>query len=100
MEVLEESPQSVSFKVTKCPIYEAAQMMGVDAETIENLCRSGPIRFMDAMTKQLNPNFHLSRQGHLALHFLLLPVLISTYKGFFVVLKPLISMKSHMMKAC
>ena len=62
MEVVEESPQKISFKVGKCPIYEAAQMMGVDAETIETLCRSGPVKFMDAMTKQLNPNFSYQLQ--------------------------------------
>lgn len=62
MEVVEESPQRVSFKVSKCPIYEAAQMMGVEPETIEALCRSGPVRFMDAMTKQLNPNFSYQLQ--------------------------------------
>jgi hypothetical protein len=62
MEVLEENPQSVVFKVSKCPIYEAAQMMGVDAETIETLCRSGPVRFMDAVTKQLNPNYSYQLQ--------------------------------------
>ena len=56
VEVIEESPQSTTFKVGKCPIYESAQMMGMDAETIETLCRSGPLRFLDAMTKQLNPN--------------------------------------------
>ena len=57
MEVVDEDPQRISFKVSKCPIYEAAQMMGVDAKTIETLCRNGPVRFMDTMTKQLNPNF-------------------------------------------
>jgi hypothetical protein len=62
MEVVEESPQSVVFKVSKCPIYEAAQMMGVDAEAIEALCRSGPVRFMDAVTKQLNPNYSYQLQ--------------------------------------
>jgi hypothetical protein len=62
MEVIEESPKSVVFKVGKCPIYEAAQMMGVDEETIETLCRSGPVRFMDTVTKQLNPNFSYQLQ--------------------------------------
>ncbi len=62
MEVLEESPQSVVFKVGKCPIYEAAQMMGVDAETIETLYRNGPVVFMDAMTKQLYTNFNYKLQ--------------------------------------
>jgi hypothetical protein len=36
--------------------------MGVDAETIETLCRSGPVRFMDAVTKQLNPNYSYQLQ--------------------------------------
>ena len=30
--------------------------MGMDAETIENLCHSGPLRALDAMVKQLNPS--------------------------------------------
>jgi hypothetical protein len=62
MEVVEESPQSIAFKVGKCPIYESAQMMGMDAETIETLCRSGPLKFLDAMTKQLNPNLSYKLQ--------------------------------------
>ena len=62
MEVVEESPKSVVFKVGKCPIYEAAQMMGMDEETIETLCRNGAIRFMDTVTKQLNPNFSYQLQ--------------------------------------
>jgi hypothetical protein len=62
MEVIEASPQRVSFKVSKCPIYEAAQTLGLDAETIETLCRCGPVRFMDAMIKQLNPDFSYQLQ--------------------------------------
>ena len=62
MEVLEESPKKISFKASKCPIYEAAQMMGVDPETIETLCRKGPVKFMDTMTKQLNPNLSYQLQ--------------------------------------
>ena len=62
VEVVEESPQSIALKVGKCPIYESAQMMGMDAETIETMCRSGPIRFLDAMTKQLNPNLSYKLQ--------------------------------------
>ena len=63
MEAVAENPQSILLKVSKCPIYEAAQMMGLDSETIETLCRTGPVRFMDTMTKQFNPNFsyHLQR---------------------------------------
>jgi len=56
MEVIEESPQMIVTKVGKCPIYTAAQMLGMDGKAIENLCRSGAARFMDTVTKQLNPN--------------------------------------------
>lgn len=55
MEALEESPQRVVIKVGRCPLYEAAQVVGMDAKTIETLCRAGALRFMDAVTKQLNP---------------------------------------------
>jgi hypothetical protein len=55
-EVIEESPQRVVFKVGRCPVYEAAQALGMDAEAIEASCRAGSIRFMEAMAKQLNPN--------------------------------------------
>ena len=55
-EVTEESPQEVVVKVGKCPIFEAAQLMGQDVQTSEAACRVGAIRFMDTMVKQLNPN--------------------------------------------
>ena len=55
-EVIQESPQEVVSKVGRCPLYEAAQLLGLDAETIEGLCRAGALKFMDAMVKQLNPN--------------------------------------------
>lgn len=55
-EVVEESPQRVVYKESKCPIYEAAQMLGLDAKAIETLCHSGPERLMDTAVKQLNPN--------------------------------------------
>ena len=54
-EVVEESPQGVKLKVGRCPVYEAAQELGMDAEAIEASCRATSIRFMDAVTKQLNP---------------------------------------------
>ena len=57
-EVIEESPHEVSFKVGMCPLYDAAHMLGLDAETIETLCRAGAIRDMDSMVKQLNPNLN------------------------------------------
>jgi len=52
-EVIEESPQKAVRKGGRCSIYEAAQMLGMDAKSI---CRAGPLRFMDAVAKQLNPN--------------------------------------------
>lgn len=57
-EVIEESPQKVSFKIGRCPLYEATQVLGLDAETIEHLCRAGPVRNMDSMVKQLSPNLN------------------------------------------
>ncbi len=57
-EVIVESPQKVSFKVVRCPLYEAAQAVGLEDEIIEALCRAGPVRNMDSMVKQLNPNFN------------------------------------------
>lgn len=55
-EVVEESPQEVVVKLGKCPLYSAAQMLGLDAKTIETMCRSGSARLMDTTIKQLNPN--------------------------------------------
>ena len=55
-DVIEESPQRAWTKVGRCPVYESAQALGMDAEAIETSCRAGPIRFMDAIAKQLNPN--------------------------------------------
>jgi hypothetical protein len=55
-EVIEESPQRVVFKVGRCPVYEAAQALGMDAEAIEANCRATSIRYMEAMARQLNPN--------------------------------------------
>ena len=54
-EVIEESPKKVSFKALSCPLYEAAQTVGLEDELIEALCRAGPVRNMDSMVKQLNP---------------------------------------------
>jgi len=57
-EVMEESPQRVVLKTGRCPIYEAAQMVGMDHETIEAMCRTSSLRFMDAVVKQLNPGLN------------------------------------------
>jgi len=52
-EILKESDEKVSLKVGKCPVYEAAKMMGLDAE---QLCRRSAIPFMNSLVKELNPN--------------------------------------------
>ena len=54
-EVLQESPQRVLVKCAKCSVYEAAQMLGMDAKTIEHMCHASSERFMDSFAKQLNP---------------------------------------------
>jgi hypothetical protein len=55
-EVMEESPQRVALKIGRCPVYEAALTAGVDVKDVKSLCQSGPLRYMNAMVKQLNPN--------------------------------------------
>jgi hypothetical protein len=52
-EVMEESSQEVVVKLSKCPVYTAGQMIGLDIET---MCRNGSARLMHAATKELNPN--------------------------------------------
>ena len=56
-QLLEEDAQKRLFKVGRCPLYEAAEALGMDHASIEVLCRSGAIRFMDTLAKQLNPAF-------------------------------------------
>lgn len=55
-EVDNESSKMITFKVGRCPVYEAAQTIGMDDEAIKAGCQAGAISFMDAVTKQLNPN--------------------------------------------
>ena len=52
-EILKETDEKVSIKVKKCPVYEAAKMMGLDPEPF---CRSSALPFMDSLVKELNPN--------------------------------------------
>ena len=52
---LEEDARKQLFKVGRCPLYEAAEALGMDNASIEGLCRGGAIRFMDTLVKQLNP---------------------------------------------
>ena len=57
-EVIEEGAQRIASKVGRCPVYEAAQALGMDGASIEAMCRASSLRYMDTMVKQLNP--HLS----------------------------------------
>lgn len=57
-EVIEETPKKVRRKYVSCPLYEAAQTIGLEDEVIEALCRAGPVRNMDSLVKQLNPNLN------------------------------------------
>ncbi|MFX0020061.1 MAG: L-2-amino-thiazoline-4-carboxylic acid hydrolase [Promethearchaeota archaeon] len=52
-EILKESEEKVSIKVGKCPVYEAAKMMGLDPEPF---CRRSAIPFMNSLVKELSPN--------------------------------------------
>jgi hypothetical protein len=63
IEVVEESPRRVVVKCGRCSIYEAAQMLGMDAKTIEAGCRAGPEKVMNAAAKELNPklNFRVTK---------------------------------------
>ena len=55
-EVIEETPEGIVAQFGQCPVYSACQMLGMDHDTIENICRCGSARFMDSLTQQLNPN--------------------------------------------
>ena len=55
-QVTEESPQRVSLRSGKCPIYEAAQELGMDNKTIETMCKYSTNIFDDVLVKQLNPS--------------------------------------------
>jgi len=59
-EVIQKSGNRVVYKIGRCPIYEAAQELGMDDATVETICRASAIRFMDTRVKQINP--HLSYQ--------------------------------------
>ena len=56
VKIVEESPERVFMKCTKCSVYDAAHELGMDNKTIESLCQVGGIKFTDAIVKQLNPN--------------------------------------------
>ena len=52
-ETMEESPEKITFKICKCPVYEAAKLMGLASET---LCPHSAVPFIDTMVKQIDPN--------------------------------------------
>jgi hypothetical protein len=54
-ERVEVSPGRILCACGRCPIYEAAEEVGMDAATIEAVCRAGSIPYMDALVRQLNP---------------------------------------------
>jgi len=51
-----KSSQEVAVKLGKRPVYSGAEMLGMDAQTIEAICRTGSAKLMDTVVKQLNPN--------------------------------------------
>jgi len=55
-EVAEENPDKITCKMGRCPVYEAAEMLGMENKAIEAGCKAGAITFMDSAAKQLNPN--------------------------------------------
>lgn len=58
-EVAEESPQRVLLRTGRCPIYEAARTLGMDANATETVCRAGLLRLWDVALKQLNPHLNV-----------------------------------------
>ena len=54
-ELVEDTPQSIVYRTMRCPFYEAAQKVGIDAEA---MCHAGPKSFMNAFLQQLNPHVH------------------------------------------
>jgi len=54
-EVTDESPNKITCKVGRCPVYESAEMLGMDNKAIEAGCKASSITYMDTAVKQLNP---------------------------------------------
>jgi hypothetical protein len=54
-EVVQEGAQETVVKVGRCPVYEAAQALGMEGAAIEASCRAGSIRYMDTVVKQFDP---------------------------------------------
>lgn len=56
-ELVEASPHAMRVRCGRCPVFDSAEALGADAETIEAACRMTSIAYMDAMTRELNPRF-------------------------------------------
>jgi hypothetical protein len=54
--VAEGNTKKAVIEVDRCPIYEAAEALGMENAGIEALCRAGSIQYMDALIKQFNPD--------------------------------------------
>jgi hypothetical protein len=54
--VAEGTAEKAVIEVGRCPIYEAAEALGMQNAGIEALCRAGAIQYMDALIKQFNPD--------------------------------------------
>ena len=55
-QITEGSADRAVIEVGRCPIYEAAEALGMDHAAIKVLCRDGSIPYMDAIVKQFNPD--------------------------------------------
>ena len=53
--VIEESDRRVVMQCGRCPVYEAARMVGMDNDEVRTQCCGGAIGYMDSLVKQLNP---------------------------------------------
>jgi hypothetical protein len=58
-EIVEENPQRVVIRTVRCPFFEAARMLGMDAKAIETGCRNGPMKMADSVVKQVNPGLNV-----------------------------------------
>lgn len=51
-EVVEERPDEIVVRCGRCPVYDSAAALGLDAGTIEAGCRASAIGYMDAMAAE------------------------------------------------
>ena len=54
--VAEGTAEKAVIEVGRCPIYEAAEALGMENTGIEALCRAGAIQYMDVLIKEFNPD--------------------------------------------